>query len=140
MEFNATFFVSIISFLIFTLIMNKILYKPITKIVEMREKMINENYNAAKTDVERADNIYKDREERLQRCAAENKKYMTKHLEDANIQAKQKTAEAKQNSVDEINAAKNELRQKETDFLNQIQGRIDEFAEDISAKILGEVK
>ena len=40
MEFNATFIVSVISFIIFTLLMNEILYKPVSKIVEEREHTI----------------------------------------------------------------------------------------------------
>ena len=47
MEFNATFIVSIISFVVFVLIMNKIFYVPITKIVEEREKKLKENYDDA---------------------------------------------------------------------------------------------
>ncbi len=48
MEFNATFIVSAISFIVFTIIMNAIFYKPIQKIVTERQKFIDENYEEAK--------------------------------------------------------------------------------------------
>ena len=65
MEFNATFIVSIISFVIFTLLMNEILYKPITKIVEEREHVINDNYECANTSKDKTTAIYTDRVEKL---------------------------------------------------------------------------
>ena len=36
MEFNATFFVTAISFIVFTFIMNKIFYTPLTKVIDER--------------------------------------------------------------------------------------------------------
>ena len=48
MEFNATFLVSAISFIVFTILMNKILYAPLEKIVDERENFINGNYSDAK--------------------------------------------------------------------------------------------
>ena len=47
LEFNATFFVAMFSFIIFMLMMNSILYKPLSKIVEQREGIINGNYSDA---------------------------------------------------------------------------------------------
>lgn len=45
MEFNATFLVSAISFIAFVFIMNAILYKPVIKIMEERERFLKSNYN-----------------------------------------------------------------------------------------------
>lgn len=138
MEFNATFIVSIISFILFTLIMNEILYKPVTKIVEEREHLINENYENAHASNEKASAIYADREDKLNKTAAENKKLTAEKLADANNQAKIKTNEAKQNSVEQINSAKSELINKSEVLNNELNSRIDGLAENISAKVLGE--
>ena len=43
MEFNATFLVSAISFILFVFIMNAILYKPVIKIMEEREAFLKSN-------------------------------------------------------------------------------------------------
>ena len=47
LEFNATFFVAMFSFIIFMIMMNAILYKPITRIEEERENLISKNYKDA---------------------------------------------------------------------------------------------
>ena len=41
MEFNATFIASAISFIVFTLIMNAVFYKPLGKVVSERQKFID---------------------------------------------------------------------------------------------------
>ena len=43
MEFNGTFLIAAISFIIFTLLMNKILYKPVSEIIEKRKLFFEEN-------------------------------------------------------------------------------------------------
>ncbi len=43
MEFNGTFLIATISFIIFTLLMNKILYKPINDIIEKRDRLFDDN-------------------------------------------------------------------------------------------------
>ena len=44
-EFNATFLVAMISFVVFIIIMNAILYKPILSIIEERQAYIDKNNN-----------------------------------------------------------------------------------------------
>ncbi len=139
MEFNATFIVSVISFIIFTLLMNEILYKPVSKIVEEREHLINDNYESAKESKEQAGAIYADRDEKLSKTAAENKKLTAETLAKANADAKNKTTDAKQNSIAQINEAKSDIQNRSEALNNEIKGRIDELADNISAKILGEV-
>ena len=45
MEFNATFLATIISFVLFVILMNKILYAPILNIMEQRKSFIYGNYS-----------------------------------------------------------------------------------------------
>ena len=47
-EFNGTFFVTIITFIVFVFLMNKILYAPILNIMEERKNFIDKNYKSAK--------------------------------------------------------------------------------------------
>jgi len=49
MEFNATFLVSAISFILFVFIMNAILYKPVIKIMEEREAFLKSNLDEAES-------------------------------------------------------------------------------------------
>ena len=65
MEFNATFIVAFISFVIFIIIMNYILYKPINGIVEKRKNIIDENYSLAQKNSEKSKAILQDRLDKL---------------------------------------------------------------------------
>ena len=47
MEFNGTFLVTIISFVLFVFVMNKILYEPINNIVAQRREFVDENLRTA---------------------------------------------------------------------------------------------
>ena len=57
MEFDATFIVSIISFIVFVLIMNKILYQPILDIIEKRRSYFEDNKNLTLKNSEEKDNF-----------------------------------------------------------------------------------
>ncbi len=48
MEFDATFLIAVISFVVFTVIMNKIFYAPILKIMQERQNIVEDNYRSAK--------------------------------------------------------------------------------------------
>ena len=65
MEFNATFLVSVISFIIFTIIMNKIFYKPLENVMDERQKFIDDAKSDALNSNNRADAILKEKEDRL---------------------------------------------------------------------------
>ena len=80
MEFNATFLISAISFIIFTIIMNIIFYKPIEKIMDERQKFINDAKNDAFNANTKADEILKDRETRLNQSVADSKNLLQKKL------------------------------------------------------------
>ena len=43
-EFNATFLIAMLSFVVFIMIMNAIFYNPILDIMRKREEYINSNY------------------------------------------------------------------------------------------------
>ena len=47
MEFNATFLATIVTFIVFVLLMNKVLYAPVLGIMEERKAFIDGNYKAA---------------------------------------------------------------------------------------------
>ena len=65
MEFNATFIVAFVSFIIFTFVMNSILYKPICDIVTKRKKMVDSNYDEANKNIDKKVAILLERDEKL---------------------------------------------------------------------------
>ena len=78
LEFNATFLVSMISFIVFIIIMNAIFYKPILGVIEERENFINDHYNDAKNSKDKAQSLLEQKEKRLNDTLSESKKIQTK--------------------------------------------------------------
>lgn len=134
MEFNATFLVSAISFILFTLIMNKIFYKPIENIMNERENFILDNIVDAKVSNEKADAITKEKENKLKKSLAETKALVAQKLNSANENSRNLTEQAKQKSKNDIKSAKEALIQEAE--RNRQDLNIEDIADVIYTKIL----
>ena len=138
MEFNATFLVSIISFIVFTWIMNMIFYKPLENVINERQEFIDETTKVARNMSEEADKISAEREQRLSKANEAAKQVINDNVSKAKEQAKLRTDEAKKQSSESIVSAKNDLNSQAEQTKELLKGNIKELAESISQKILGE--
>ena len=138
LEFNATFLVSMISFIVFIIIMNAIFYKPILGVIEERENFINDHYNDAKNSKDKAQSLLEQKEKRLNDTLSESKKIVSDKVNEANETAKSITDDAKADSANKIQSAKKELHEKEVQTAEELKNNVKDLAESISSKILGE--
>ena len=80
-EFNATFIVAMLSFVLFIMIMNAIFYKPVLNIMRKREEYINSNYQEAKEFSQRAEEFNTQRNEKIKetqaKCRIDNPETLT---------------------------------------------------------------
>ena len=136
MEFNATFFVSIISFIIFTIIMNLIFYKPISKVIYERQKLISDALDDAKSSKEKAEEILKNRDYKLNKSSSDSKNLIANKIEETNEISKTKTIQAKQKGQDDIKLAKDSLKTQAETLNKDIQTQIKTIAEVISSNML----
>ena len=125
MEFNATFLVSAISFIVFVFLMNKIFYAPLEKIIIKREQLVDDTLNEAK------------REDKLIKASNDSKSIVNNMVSVANENARTKTAEAKNSSVEQLKIHKQELEQQAVTAKNELCGTVQEIANQIVEKILG---
>lgn len=138
MEFNATFIVSAISFVIFTVIMNAVFYRPIERIVNERQKFIDDAYSDAKNSNEKADGLIQDKEYRLAETDKTTKNIMTEIVTSANNMRDEKISEARNSAKNRIDEAKLSLSHEKNNMTDRINAVTVELAESISSKILGE--
>ncbi len=138
LQFNATFLVAMMSFILFIIIMNKILYEPIGKVVAEREDFINKTNEEAEQLNGQAEKIETERVEKLSNADRDAKKVVSDSVENANKKSKEMTDEAKKQSSNEILSAKNELNNQAEQTKELLKGDIKSLAENISQKILGE--
>lgn len=136
MEFNATFLISAISFILFTLLMNKIFYKPLGKIMNERENFINDNLNDAKISNDKAEFLLKDKDEKLAKSLIEARAIISKELDATNKQSAQITAQAKQKAKNEVDLAKQNLSCEVEGFEDELNSKINELSEFLKNKII----
>lgn len=137
MEFNATFIVSVISFIIFSIIMNAIFYKPLSNIVTERQKFIDETLQDAKNKTTKSEALLKDKQKKIETTKQEARKIIVEKSDDAKNQKNILTAEAQQKAIQSVDTAKNELAKSESDAQAVLTNDAKNLALQISSKILG---
>lgn len=138
MEFNATFIASVISFIVFTIVMNAIFYKPLDKIVQERQKFIDETNEEAKTKLKKSEAILKDKAKKIEKTKHDAKKVIVEKTDDAKSQKNAITTEAQQKASSTIDTAKADLQRSKEDAQGILTNNVVDLAQSISAKILGE--
>ena len=131
------FLVTIISFVLFVFVMNKILYEPINNIVAQRREFVDENLRTADINHKKANEISAQKEEKLKgaRNDARNK------YSDAVVDFKNKKNDILKNAQCD---ADNELMQTYENLNNLsneakegLKGRMTDLANDIVEKMIG---
>ena len=138
MEFNATFIVAFISFIVFTVIMNKILYEPICGIVQKRKELVDANYEDADKNSKKVSEVLQERELKLAEATTEAKNIVAQKTAQVNDKKDEITSNAKKEAQKHIDAynlyynnATNEARQ-------YLKSEVVSLAQQISDKFLGE--
>lgn len=138
LQFNATFIVAMLSFVVFIIIMDRILYKPISAIVNERDEFINGNYKEAEENSLKSENIRKDRDDKLLKAHTDSRKIITDKVDAAHKTAKNRTEAAVMKSREEINLAKSDLNSKQQQIEAEVQKDMINLAETITDKLLGQ--
>ena len=136
--FNATFIVAGISFVIFTIIMNAIFYAPLEKIVNERQKFIEDTNEEAKLNREKSSSILKDRDEKISTTKQKAKKILSDSSDASKKVKVDMTRDARNKAIIEINVAKDSLNKEKSDAQNVLADNVVNLAQNISSKLLGE--
>lgn len=135
MEFNATFLISALSFIVFVFIMNAIFYQPVIKIMEERKSFLDKNEQDAVKANANTEEIYEQKQKELSKARAEAKvlvdegseKFKSENrvvLENFSTEQKHKTSEEKNKLNDEAKNSQNELNQSSEDISKMITSKI----------------
>lgn len=138
MEFNATFIVSFISFIVFTIVMNMILYNPINNIILKRKELVDKNYEEANKNSEQKETVLQEREDKLSKAIDEAKNLVAEKTTEANIKKDEITSNAKaeaQKNIDAYNLYYKNATAEAKDFMYK---EVVTLAQAISDKFLGE--
>ncbi len=137
MEFNGTFLATIISFILFVILMNKLLYKPIRRIVNERTDYINNNYLFADKNNKEAEELVTERDEKITEAKDGARLKYNEIVEGYKLQKNEviqttraETDESLKQEYDKLNNVSNEAKE-------SLKWKMNELASDIAEKILG---
>ena len=100
MEFNGTFFVTIITFVVFVFLMNKILYAPVLNIMEERKNFIDGNYKTAS-----------DNDAKVAEISEEKESLLSNAKETARDKYNEKVADYKEKRAEIVSEAQNSAKE-----------------------------
>lgn len=137
MEFNATFLVTIISFIIFVFLMNKILYEPMLRIVAQRRAFVDENLQAADENHKKVDAISAQKEEKLKGARNDAKSKYSKSVDAYKSQKDDIVKQAQASAEGEFNRAYERLINLSNETKEGLKSRMTDLANDIVEKVIG---
>ncbi|MFI3300525.1 MAG: ATP synthase F0 subunit B [Candidatus Gastranaerophilales bacterium] len=136
LEFNATFLISLISFVIFIFIMNMIFYKPILTAMNERKRLVDTNYEDAKKCNDKSDELLKQKDEKLDGALVQSRKIISDKTDEMNKKSKILLDETKALSLDKIKNAKDEINQQVETSQSELSDSAVDIAKLVTSKIL----
>jgi len=141
LEFNATFFIAMFSFVIFMMIMNAILYKPLERIVKERKDLIDKNYLKSKIAQEKFDILQKWQVSSIEKAQKSSKETYLKIVNEYKSKKEAMLEYGRNISRKEIAIASTELEGEVKEAKHELKPEVKALASIIASKILGyEVK
>lgn len=137
MEFNGTFLASIITFVVFVFLMNKILYAPILNIMEERKTYIDDNYRSRDEASEKIEEITKVIENKHSEAKEEARTQYSKVLNEFKNEKSELVSNAMSLAKEEQENAKIELENVSNEVKNALKGSMTDLANDIVEKVIG---
>lgn len=137
MEFNATFLVTIITFIVFVILMNKILYAPILSIMEERKAFIDGNYRAAEDNDIRTQGLTEEKDEKLAEAKEEARDKYNEILDGFKEQRAQEVAQAQESAKNELEQSRLELENVSNEVKNSLKVSMTDLVNDIVEKVIG---
>ena len=137
MEFNGTFLVAIITFIVFVFIMNKILYAPILGIMEQRENFINSNYKDADENKVKANVLNVERAEKLNGAKDDARERYLERVGEFKTQKEGIISDAQKEAGEELEKSRENLKNVSDEVKQNLKGSMNELANDIVEKVIG---
>ena len=138
MEFNATLIVSAVSFIIFVIIMNQILYKPVLAVMQKRQEYINNNKLAADEHGKHANELLENKEKKIGEAHRKSRDIVAAKTESI----KNEKAKVLNNTKSEMSAMlegqKNDLYNEKNGVYFGFRDNVADIANNITTKLIGE--
>ena len=136
-DFNATLPLMAIQFILLTVVLTFIFYKPVSKVIDERETYINGNLTTASEKLIKADELYKEYDEQLKTARVSAQAIIAQSEKEAKDVVAVEINQARQDAAKLIEKTNKELETQKSLALEQLESQVDELSQLIKEKLLG---
>jgi F-type H+-transporting ATPase subunit b len=126
-----------LQFVLLTIVLTFVFYKPISNVLEERETLINTNLSTASEKLLKADELCKQYEEQLKDAKASAQTVIGTAESEAKEIVAQEIAQARKDAASLIDQTNIELEAQKKLALEQLETQIDELSQLIKEKLVG---
>jgi F-type H+-transporting ATPase subunit b len=136
-DFNATLPLMAIQFILLTVALTFVFYKPVAKVLDDRESYISGNLNQASEKLITADTLYKQYDEQLKAARVNAQSVVAESEKEAKEVVALEISEARKSAATLIEQTNKELEAQKSLALQQLESQVDELSQLIKEKLLG---
>jgi F-type H+-transporting ATPase subunit b len=126
-----------IQFILLTVILTFIFYKPVSKVIDERETYINGNLTTASESLIKADELYKEYDEQLKTARVNAQAIIAQSEKEAKDTVALEIDQARKDATQLIERTNKELEAQKSVALEQLETQVDELSQLIKEKLLG---
>jgi F-type H+-transporting ATPase subunit b len=136
-DFNGTLPLMAIQFILLTIVLTFVFYKPVSKVLDEREAYINGNLTTASEKLIKADELYKEYDEQLKTARVSAQSIIAKSEKEAKDAVAIEIDEARKDAAKLIDRTNKELESQKSLALQQLETQVDDLSQLIKEKLLG---
>jgi F-type H+-transporting ATPase subunit b len=136
-DFNATLPLMAIQFILLTVVLTFVFYKPVSKVLDERENYISGNLTQASEKLLTADALYKQYDEQLKNARINAQSIVAKSEKEAKDTVADEIAQARTDAAKLIEKTNTELEAQKSLALEKLETQVDELSQLIKEKLLG---
>jgi len=137
-DFNATLPLMAIQFILLTVVLTFIFYKPVGKLLDERETSISTNLADASEKLLKADELYKQYDEQLKTARGNAQSVIAKSEQEAKDIVASEINQARQDASKLIERTNKDLEAQKSVALEKLETQIEDLSQLIKEKLLGD--
>jgi F-type H+-transporting ATPase subunit b len=136
-DFNATLPLMAIQFILLTVVLTFVFYKPVAKVLDDRETFISGNLTTASEKLIKADDLYKQYEEQLKSARVNAQSIVAESEKEAKDAVANEIGQARADAAALIEQTNKELEAQKSLAIEKLDSQVDEISQLIKEKLLG---
>jgi len=136
-DFNATLPLMAIQFILLTVALTFVFYKPVSKVLDEREAYISGNLTQASEKLLTADELYKQYDEQLKTARVNAQTIVAESEKEAKNTVALEIAQARKDAANLIERTNKDLEEQKSLALQKLETQVDELSQLIKEKLLG---